>query len=359
VSSIHGVHLSCVRLSVFSIFAFLLTVSAWGQATPSVPLVRDAFVLRRGKPVRVVRLGDHLKIVVCKAEYDSWAQAQHADPALSLYLDGRLMKGALAAPPLLVDEGLNDPGLSKDRQLCTDPSPSALYALDYYLDPDLVSKPDLKESWLQLLREPWNNASIPVSSGSESGSWPSQVTISFQRLNLAWLAAWAVLFIVADILFVQYARNSDIIRDTGALPPGVPAGSRKAYSLARTQMALWTFLVAAALAFIFLVTWNENVITNRVLVLLGISFGTTLLASVADGAEPVPQVTKGFLNDLLNDGTDPSFHRYQMLLFTVIVAVIFVVKAATNLVMPEFEPTLLGLMGISNGTYLGFKLQGR
>ena len=62
--------------------------------------------------------------------------------------------------------------------------------------------------------------------------------------------------------------------------------------------------------------------------------------------------------DLLSDGTGPSFHRYQMVLFTVILAVIFVVKTANSLTMPEFDPTLLRLMGISSGTYLGFKLQG-
>jgi hypothetical protein len=35
------------------------------------------------------------------------------------------------------------------------------------------------------------------------------------------------------------------------------------------------------------------------------------------------------------------------------------VKVAVNLVMPEFDATLLGLMGISNGTYIGFKLLGK
>jgi hypothetical protein len=55
----------------------------------------------------------------------------------------------------------------------------------------------------------------------------------------------------------------------------------------------------------------------------------------------------------------PSFHRYQMVLFTLIPAVIFVAKTASALVMPEFDTTLLGLMGISSGTYLGFKLQGK
>jgi len=46
-------------------------------------------------------------------------------------------------------------------------------------------------------------------------------------------------------------------------------------------------------------------------------------------------------------------------LFTVILAVIFVVKVGSSLAMPDFDATLLALMGISNGTYLGFKLQGK
>jgi len=54
--------------------------------------------------------------------------------------------------------------------------------------------------------------------------------------------------------------------------------------------------------------------------------------------------------DSLSDGFEPSFHRYQMVLFTVILVIIFMGKVATNMVMPEFDATLLGLMGISNGT---------
>jgi hypothetical protein len=247
---------------------------------------------------------------------------------------------------------LIDDGLTADRKKC-----GAIYALDFYLDPLLVSQADSRESWLQLLRQPWNKAQLSISAGLKDGSWPSDATITLKRMDLGWLAAWAILFFVAIVLFVQYARSSDIIRDTGTLPAGV--AGRKAFSLARTQMALWTFLVAEGLAFIFLVTWNENVIPTGVLVLIGISFGTSLLASAADGTTPVPQPTQGFFGDLLSDGTGPSFHRYQMVLFTVIFAVIFIVKAATNLTMPEFDNTLLGLMGISNGTYLGFKMQGR
>jgi hypothetical protein len=242
----------------------------------------------------------------------------------------------------------------------------ASYTLKYFLDPDLAAKADTKDVWLRLLGRPWNNRAVTVSVGptltsAEAGSsWPSEATIEFRRINPWWLAVWAVIFVSAVILFVRYARSSDIIRDPGTL--AAPAGGvapQKSYSLARTQMALWTFLVAGALAFIFLVTWNENTVTAGVLVLIGISSGTTLLAAVADGTQPAPQPTKGFVADLLSDGDGPSFHRYQMMLFTVILALIFVVKTASGLVMPEFDSTLLGLMGISSGTYLGFKLQGK
>jgi len=36
-------------------------------------------------------------------------------------------------------------------------------------------------------------------------------------------------------------------------------------------------------------------------------------------------------------------------------AVILVSSVYNNLAMPEFSATLLGLMGISSGTYIGFK----
>jgi len=48
-----------------------------------------------------------------------------------------------------------------------------------------------------------------------------------------------------------------------------------------------------------------------------------------------------------------------MVLFTLILMVIFVSKTAAALVMPEFDASLLALMGISAGTYLGFKLRGK
>lgn len=63
----------------------------------------------------------------------------------------------------------------------------------------------------------------------------------------------------------------------------------------------------------------------------------------------------GFLRDLLSDGSGYSFHRFQIFAWTIVLGIIFVSSVYNNLTMPEFSATLLGLMGLSAGTYIGFK----
>jgi hypothetical protein len=373
----------------------------------------------QGDLSRTARLRNNLKVVVCGAEYDAWARTQNPPPDLFLYMDGRLMKGLEAARPELAlgppNDSTKDERTRKVSDACakagadaaaavekdatekaaaakatteTDAARRALavkdadektaaekpvaekaaaqqagnarYIFTYYLDPQFVAKSDTKEPWLRLLERPWDDRPVRVSLGTVAASpSPTVATIGFQRLSVWWLLCWAALFAVAIVAFVKYARRSDIIRDIGpAFPPpsaGAPA-PMKAYSLARTQMAVWTFVVAGAMVFIFLVTWNENTLTNPILALIGLSCGTTLLAAAAEG-KPEPKETKGFWTDVLTNGDGPSFHRYQMMMFTVIPVWIFIVKTANGLAMPEFDATLLGLMGISSGTYIGFKLK--
>jgi hypothetical protein len=66
-------------------------------------------------------------------------------------------------------------------------------------------------------------------------------------------------------------------------------------------------------------------------------------------------ISKGFLRDILADSTGYSFHRFQIFAWTIILGIIFVSAVYNSLNMPEFSPTLLGLMGLSSGTYIGFK----
>lgn len=66
-------------------------------------------------------------------------------------------------------------------------------------------------------------------------------------------------------------------------------------------------------------------------------------------------VSEGFLRDILTDHNGISFHRFQILMWTIVLVAIFVVRVYQDLLMPEFSATMLALMGISSGTYLGFK----
>ncbi len=70
--------------------------------------------------------------------------------------------------------------------------------------------------------------------------------------------------------------------------------------------------------------------------------------------EPVP--SKGFIQDILNDDEGLSFHRFQMFAWTIVLIVIFIWSVLSSLSMPEIDGTLLALMGLSGGTFVGFKL---
>ena len=68
-----------------------------------------------------------------------------------------------------------------------------------------------------------------------------------------------------------------------------------------------------------------------------------------------PTVSSGFLRDILTDSTGYSFHRFQIFAWTIILGIIFISSVYNSLSMPDFSTTLLGLMGLSAGTYIGFK----
>ena len=69
----------------------------------------------------------------------------------------------------------------------------------------------------------------------------------------------------------------------------------------------------------------------------------------------LPASSRRWYLDLLSDENGISFHRLQMATWTIVLVMVFVRAVFTDLVMPDFDVTLLGLLGISAGTYLGFK----
>jgi len=70
-----------------------------------------------------------------------------------------------------------------------------------------------------------------------------------------------------------------------------------------------------------------------------------------------PFVSQGWFKDVTTDINGPTVHRLQVVFWTATLGAIFLYSVYRNLAMPEFNGTLLTLMGISSAGYVGFKIQ--
>jgi hypothetical protein len=215
-------------------------------------------------------------------------------------------------------------------------------------------------------------------------------------------AVWGALVVGLVIFLVAYYF---LVKKTTALQD-----ANGYYSLGKSQMAFWGLMVMLTFAGIWFVTDTMEQIPKQVLILLGISGATGLSAIVigenkkaAEKAELQSTLTKlqedqqkletekhtaagafppsnearlgeirskiaelsrelasaqstGFWRDICDDGNGMSFHRLQVVIWTAVLGVVFVDSVMRVMSMPEFPESLLVLMGISNGTYLGFKI---
>ncbi len=216
-------------------------------------------------------------------------------------------------------------------------------------------------AWHTLLGSPTGlTRRIPVGLGSSNDfalvTLPDGLQLRiFHRAEL-WL--FGALLVGALAIFIRLSRSTELLRSSSA--DGLNASPTAPYSLARVQAAFWFFLVLSAYVFLWMVTEELDTITDSVLALIGIGSGTALGAAMIDSnGSPSRAVSSGFWNDLLEGPSGLAFHRFQMVVWTLLLGLIFVLAVYRSLAMPEFSATLLGLLGISSGTYLGFKFPER
>jgi hypothetical protein len=181
--------------------------------------------------------------------------------------------------------------------------------------------------------------------------------IAYKEKDFVFGAAGVLLMLIG---FVGLALKTGIIRDRAT--DSVEA-SKRPYSLARFQMAVWFFTIFTSMMYIVMVLGEaEASLSSQALMLLGIGAATQLGGTLAEraGSEDsdasAGATTQGFFADLLMDGTGVNFHRFQMLVWTLTLAAMFLVQVYDTLTMPQFSESLLALMGISNGTYVTFKM---
>ena len=334
------------------------------------------------------RLGSTLFIGFTNLK-DWMADSKNHLSDIVLVLNGRVMKGLISRGP---DDSYS--GLQFDLRMLDGTGPDHI---------------DNRDTWNTLITELRGNSTLHVAVAS-GGNPPffGTADVTFQVFP-SWTWAVVVFLLVMLAGFIILAWKSDIVRDA----PSV-ANVKQSFSLARCQMAWWFFIIAGSYCYIWLTLNNHDSLTSGVLILTGISAATGLASTAIDGgkrdqrnkllaeqtvltarvnalpaaiaAAPAGSVadlqaellaksgrlsdiatalaalpsptgaSEGFLMDILRDETGISFHRFQMAGWTVVLGFVFVAAVYSQLAMPDFSATLLGLMGISSGTYIGFKI---
>ncbi len=255
---------------------------------------------------------------------------------------------------------------------------------------------DSAQAWTALQRQPQSEPrTVSVSVGPEAGPAVESDETDFKLIVVrkCWFVFYVIGLLVVFGLLVWLAKRSNLLRES---PNPLAPGDRRPFSLGRTQMAFWFFLILAAYLGIWMITWDYDTLTAGMLGLMGISAGTALGAEMVDSGKRTHRVaqkaevdaltgvtarsvqqearfqelTKNlaagttastsdflvFVDDLLSDDTGITLHRFQIVVWTIALGIIFCHTVFYKLSMPEFGATELSLMGISAGTYLGFKL---
>lgn len=174
---------------------------------------------------------------------------------------------------------------------------------------------------------------------------------------------------VAMLLAVTYFDLSrGMLRDTNTQLKPI----QRPFSLASVQVAWWKVIILTSLITIIFVRGEIPTLNNSVLILLGISIGTTATAKLIDlnDMENRPKArhqnlkSEGLLIDLLSDEKGISLQRFQAVVLNLTFGFWFIYKVLENLafsegpingVMPDIENNNLILLGLSSATYAAFK----
>lgn len=360
---------------------------ATAQPTPCAE-ASDARVT--GVSPKDVELSD---VIVLQGEFKNLlAQAKCEKKDIVLYLDERPLKDITAYPP-------------------SDPAGTTLSF-------PLKRTEQSRDVWTYLLGEPsWPPRDTRVSVGlADKFAVQSDQIIKLVVIPHGWFIFWFFLLLGLIALFVILGLKSDLLRDSVQV---IGQGERKPFSLARTQAAWWFFLVLASYLFIGMITGDfSSTITTTVLGLIGISAGTVVSSAMIDASKNTPAAaatnaaaiqetqtrinqldqdvaaanqalqanpgdadaatqrslstqekeqresqlkklknqSENLLLDILSDANGVSFHRFQIAAWTLVLGIIFISQVYRVLAMPEFNGSLLALLGISAGTFVGLKI---
>lgn len=260
---------------------------------------------------------------------------------VALNLDNRRIPGILSEPIIFKGEqGILHFRLTRDK------TNDEIWS-------DLIGSADPRNIFIP------RGTKLSISLATGENATPIAESYSFALLRFRWIHMlfWTTMLLLA-LAFILKWDVKKILREDSLDEIAI---ADRPYSLSRCQMLWWLFWVIVSYIFIYMATGAIDTITETVLSLMGIGSATTLgavLIDASDNSKPSKEnKTMGFWQDLLNSKYQKGagIHRLQLILWTMILTVIFLVSVYSKLAMPQFSLALLALQGISAGTYLGFK----
>lgn len=145
------------------------------------------------------------------------------------------------------------------------------------------------------------------------------------------------------------------------------------YSVSLLQILIWTAITMFSYIYVYYLQGEFLLLTNQILILLGIS-GATALSAKATAVVKLRDIPDKYykkengkddlrdrkrkpeLSDYVSIGGIPNLFKFQILGFTVITGIIVVWELIKTSNFPEIPDGLLTLMGISGGAYVGNEL---
>ncbi len=352
----------------------------------------------------------HHNIEVMVTGLKEWLETDPAknDPSkIVLYLNGLPLKGVaplldrtFPIPPKAVLSGTQRPEAAGHTT-----------RLGFYLERVSTETDNNLATWNSLLSRPsfadivHPSSKARIALGYNTRFFPLESDVQVPVQKISPVGSWFVIILTIGIIWAitTLARQSNLLRDSGQPPE---PGEKITFSLARSQMAFWFVLVVTSFVFIWITTGALDTLTPSVLGLIGISAATGFAGMVVDKSKrqsAMDQIavlrtkkqnllkadkeadlqagdprkdqidswnleiqtlqaqlkstpSQGFVLDILSDGDGVSLYRLQNAVWTIVAGAIFIASVYNSLSMPEFSETLLGLMAISGGTYVGFKI---
>jgi len=236
--------------------------------------------------------------------------------------------------------------------------------------------------------------------------------------NLRFVAA-IIAFALITVAMIVFAKWSEVLRDSDPVDfPGVtvagklypPLQGKRAFSLSQSQMMWWFWIVIASSVYMGIYYCEiGGGLNQQALILLAIGAGTAAGSAIIDQSRPnegnavsqyndamkalldpvAPPASQaaadalyakmqaanealksdGFIADVVSDANGVSIHRFQALAWNVVLGLTYLVnvfspestqfthdKGIWLVWLPILTTFQLGLLGISNGAYLGLKI---